>query len=145
MVYVQNFIPSLQHPGNILAEIWTGHQQDVFHLRPFGTTAYAHVPNDLSLSKLFPRSVKVSLLGYYRHNSYKLLERNTSTIFRSHDIIFEERETHYARQPTPMIFIDNTDSFPYQRYNPDSAPDNVNTSSTDTKPSVRPTTQEIAP
>jgi len=54
VVYVQNFISLSRHPGNILAEIWTGYQQDVSHLRPFRTIAYAHIPSDLSLSKLFP-------------------------------------------------------------------------------------------
>jgi len=38
---------------------------NISHLRPFGTMAYAYIPLDLSLSKLMPRSVKVSLLGYF--------------------------------------------------------------------------------
>jgi len=109
VVYVWNFIPSSQNPENIPEEIWTGHQQDVAHLRSFGATAYAHIPSDLNLSKLFLRSMKVSQLGYYGHDSYKLLERSTGTIFKSYDVIFEERETHYAKQPTSVIFTDDTD------------------------------------
>ena len=100
VVYVQNFISLSQNPENILGEIWTGCQQDVTHLRPFGATAYTHILSDLNLLRLFLRSVKVSLLGYYRHNGYKLLERSTGTIFKSHDVIFEKEETHYVKQPT---------------------------------------------
>ena len=109
VVYVQNFIPSSRNPENIPGEIWTGHQQDVAHLKPFGATAYVYIPSDLNLSKLFLRSVKVSLLGYYGHNGYKRLERSTGTIFKSRDVIFEEGETHYVKQPTSVIFTNNTD------------------------------------
>jgi len=148
VVYVWNFIPSSRNPGNIPGEIWTGRRQDVVHLRPFGATVYAHIPSDLNLSKLFPRSVKVSLLEYYGHNGYKLLERSTGTIFKSRDIIFEEGETHYAKQPTSVIFTDNTDPFPYQRHNSNSVPDNVDIPSTSTIPKetlMKTIPQEIAP
>ena len=59
----------------------------MFYLRLFGTTAYAHVPLDLNLLKLYLRFVKVLLLGYFGHNSYKLLEKNTSSVFKSHDVV----------------------------------------------------------
>jgi len=119
----------------------------VAHLRPFGATAYAHIPSDLNLSKLFPRSVKVSLLEYYGHDGYKLLERSTGTIFKSHDIIFKEGEIHYAKQPTSVIFTDDTDSFPYQCHNSNSVPDNIDIPSTSTihkETLVKTTPQEIA-
>ena len=54
VVYVQNLIPSSQRPGTVPAKLWSGRHQNVSHLRPFGTTAYAHIPSDLNLSKLFP-------------------------------------------------------------------------------------------
>ncbi|KAF9456395.1 hypothetical protein BDZ94DRAFT_1144613, partial [Collybia nuda] len=44
--YVRNFVPSSCHPGVIPAEAWTGKQQDVSHLRPFGCTAFAKVPKE---------------------------------------------------------------------------------------------------
>jgi len=50
-------------------------QIKISHLRPFRTTVYAHIPLDLSLSKLMPRLVKVSLLGYFGQEGYKLLEQ----------------------------------------------------------------------
>jgi len=46
-----------------------------------------------------PRSVKVSLLGYFEQKSYKLLDQKTGTVFRLRDIIFEEDTTHLAKQP----------------------------------------------
>jgi len=43
-----------------------------------------------------------------------LLEKNTSAVFRSHDVIFKEGTTNYAKQPTPTFFIDKNNSFPYR-------------------------------
>jgi len=65
MVYVWNLVPSSRQSHAIPAELWHGKQQDMSHLRPFGTTAYAHIPVDLNLSKLYLRSVKTVLLGYF--------------------------------------------------------------------------------
>jgi len=85
----------------------------VSHLCPFGTTAYVHIPSELNLSKLYPRSVKVSLLGYFGCNGYKLLEKSTGTVFRSRDVIFKERVTHFAKQPSSVIFSNDDDPFSY--------------------------------
>ena len=93
-VYTQNFVLSSRNPGLIPAELWHGKRQDISHLRPFGTTAYTHIPGDLNLSKLYPRSVKTSLLGYFGCEGYKLLERETGSVFRSCDVIFEEGDTN---------------------------------------------------
>jgi len=55
------------------------------------------IPLDLNLSKLNPRSVKTILLGYFRYNGYKLLDKTTGTIFKPRDIIFEENTTYLAK------------------------------------------------
>jgi len=110
-VYVRNFIPSSRRPRVVPAEAWHGKRQDVSHLRPFGTTAYAHVPAELNTSKLHPKSLKVYLIGYYGHEAYKLLDRSTGEIFKSRDVIFEEGSTHYATQPTPTRFNEGDDPF----------------------------------
>ena len=44
-----------------------------------------------------PRSVKVSLLGYFEQESYKLLNQKTRTVFRLRDVIFEEDTTHLVK------------------------------------------------
>jgi len=80
MVYVWNLVPSSQQPHTIPAELWHGKRQDVSYLRLFGTTAYAHIPVDLNLSKLYPQSVKTVLFGYFGQVGYKLLDRETSSI-----------------------------------------------------------------
>ena len=80
------------------------------HLRLFGTTAYTYIPVDLNLSKLYPRSVKTVLLGYFSRDGYKLLDRETSSTFRSHDVIFEEGITHFTTQPT---YTDTTNEDPF--------------------------------
>jgi len=74
--------------------------------------AYAYIPLDLGLSKLSPRSTRVTLIGYFGHGSYKLLNRMTEAIFRSRDVIFEEGMTHLAKQPTPTVFLEEDNSFP---------------------------------
>jgi len=59
----------------------------------------------------------VVLLGYFGYDSYKLLEKSTGAVFRSHDVIFEEGTTHYARQLTPTSFTDEDNPFPYEPRN----------------------------
>ena len=112
VTYVQNFILSVRRLGSILAELWNGWKQDISHLRPFGMTAYAHIPLDLGLSKLSPRSARVNLLGYFGHGGYKLLDRTTGAVFRSRDVIFKEGTTHLAKQPTPTVFSEEDNLFP---------------------------------
>jgi len=54
----------------------------------------------------------VSLLGYFGHNGYKLLDKSTGAVLRSWNIIFEEGITHIAKQPNPIIF--NKENNPFQ-------------------------------
>ncbi|KAJ3552615.1 hypothetical protein NP233_g12840 [Leucocoprinus birnbaumii] len=113
VVYVWNFIPSSRRPKTVPAELWTGRRQDVSHLQPFGSTAYAHVPLDLGLSKLSPRSTRLTMIGYYGREGYKLLDRSTGAIHKSRDVIFEEGQIHIAQQPTRALFSEDDDPFPY--------------------------------
>lgn len=110
-VYTRNFIPSSRAPHIIPMERWTGQRQDIAHLRPFGSTAYAHIPLDLAMSKWSPRSVKVVLIGYYGRDGYKLLNTENGSVVKSRDIIFEEGRTHLARAPTRTVFTNDTDPF----------------------------------
>ncbi|KAF7770864.1 hypothetical protein Agabi119p4_6838 [Agaricus bisporus var. burnettii] len=98
-VYLHNFIPPTRLPDQIPAEKWFGRRQDVSHLRPFGSTCYAHVPVEASPDKLSPRSVKLTLIGFFDHTGYKLLDRSTGKAFRSRDVIFEESKPHYSTDP----------------------------------------------
>jgi len=116
----------MRHPGSIPAELWYSHRQDISYLRPFGTIAYAHIPLDLGLSKLSPRSTRVILIGYFGHRSYKLLNRTTGAVFRSKDVIFKEGITHLAKQPTPIVFSEEDNLFPLK---PDQTSKNTTKSS----------------
>lgn len=110
-VYVRNFIPSSRRPDVIPAEMWLGVKQDISHLRPFGSTAFAHVPSDLNLSKLGPRSVRVVLIGYFSREGYKLLNRSTGSTYKSRDVIFEEGKTNLAQQAQHNMYTDENDPF----------------------------------
>jgi len=114
VVYTRNLLPNTQQPKTILAELWSGQCQDISHLCPFGCTSFAHIPLDLNISKLNPRSLKTALLGYFGHNSYKLLDGSTGMVFKLRDVIFEERITHLAKQPISTIITDDDDIFTYK-------------------------------
>jgi len=83
----------------------------VSHLRPFGCTSYAYVSLDLNQSKSNPRSVKTTLLGYFGHDRYKLLDKSTGTVFKSRNVIFKEEITHLAKQSTLTVLSNNNDPF----------------------------------
>ncbi len=56
----------------IPAQEWDkdGKRQNVSHLRPFGSTAYAKIPTEIGASKLDRVSIKYSLIGYYGRDGY---------------------------------------------------------------------------
>jgi len=132
-VYVQNLVLSSWWPHTIPAELWHGKWQDVSHLRPFGTTAYAHIPVDLNLSKLYPQSMKTALLGYFGRDEYKLLDRETGSTFCSHNVIFEEGITHFTTQPIHTDTI-NEDPFPITKTISQQAEPKQESTKTDPKP-----------
>ena len=82
-----------EHMGNLFL---LGALITVSYLQPFGCTSYVHVPLDLNQSKLNPRLVKTALLGYFGYDRYKLLDKSTSAVFKSRDVIFEEGITCYC-------------------------------------------------
>jgi len=98
-IYTRNFIPASRSPSIIPATAWSGQCQDISHLQPFGSTAYAYIPPKVSPSKLAPRSVKLTMIGYYDRSGYKLLDHTTGAVFKSRDIIFEESRSHYSTDP----------------------------------------------
>jgi len=97
--YTRNFIPASRSPSIIPATVWSGQHQDISHLRLFGSTAYAHIPPEVSPSKLAPCSVKLTMIGYYDRSGYKLLDCTTGAVFKSRDVIFEESRPHYSTDP----------------------------------------------
>jgi len=98
-VYIWNFIPTSRSPSTIPVTAWSGQRQDIYHLWPFGSTAYAHILPEVSLSKLAPHLVKLTMIGYYDKSGYRLLDRTTDAVFKSRDVIFEESWPHYSTDP----------------------------------------------
>jgi hypothetical protein len=94
--YIRNFVPPANDPAMVPAERWSQKRQDVSHLRAFGCTCYAHVPVEISPSKLSPRSVKLTMIGYFEHTGYKLLDKATGKTFKSRDVVFDEQPPHYS-------------------------------------------------
>lgn len=99
VMYLRDFIPSARHPGVTPFELWYGKKPDISHLRAFGCTAYARIPEDIVLGpggngKLADRSIKAVLIGYFGRGSYRLLDRTNGRIFRSRDVVFEEGRAH---------------------------------------------------
>jgi len=60
-----------------------------------------------------PRSVKVSLLGYFGQEGYKLLDQKTGVVFKSRNIIFKEGITHLAEQTMYTSFSEDNNPFQY--------------------------------
>ncbi|KAJ3552016.1 hypothetical protein NP233_g12967 [Leucocoprinus birnbaumii] len=111
-VYVRNLIPSKRHPDVVPAERWYGKKQDVTHLRPFGATAYAHISPKTSTSKLAARATRLVMIGYFSRGSYKLLERDTGSIFSGRNIHFEEGDMNFARGLERVKWGEDEDPFP---------------------------------
>jgi hypothetical protein len=67
----------------------------VSHIRVFGCDAYMHV-KDTDRSKLEPKSIKCSLLGYSEYNQgYRLLDIAGKKIYYSRDVVFNEKAFHF--------------------------------------------------
>ena len=54
VLYLKDFIPTVQHPDTSPFEDWQGFKPDVSHLRPFGCIAYAKIPTETDGGKLAP-------------------------------------------------------------------------------------------
>jgi len=80
------------------------------------------------------RSVKTALLGYFGHNGYKLLDKTTDIVFKSRDVISEERTTHIMRQPTLAVLYDDNDPFIYNSLPNNNAASSDNNASTNQIP-----------
>lgn len=105
-IYTGNLIPSTRQPERVPAEKWTNKRQDVSHLRPFGCTAYAKIPEEIGTSKLSPRSIKYVLIGYFGRGTYKLWDRASGTTIKSRDVIFEEGKGHRTISDTSTPTFD---------------------------------------
>jgi hypothetical protein len=91
--------------------LWYGKKPDIAHLRPFGCTAYARIPEEVIGGKLNDRSIKCVLLGYFGRDGYRLLDRSSGRIFRSRDVIFEEGVAHRTLEPDSLSMGERVDDY----------------------------------
>src|SRR5690606_36938910 len=71
-------------------ELWYGRAPKISHLRIFGTTAYAHIP-DQRRSKLDAKSQKGFLVGYCDDDGFRVYVPDRRVIVRSATVTFDER------------------------------------------------------
>lgn len=87
--HVSNYLLSLQHPGKIPEESWSGQCMDMFHLRVWGCICYAHIPEE-HRGKLDLRGIKCQLIGYESGGIYCCKVWNSDDVIQSRDVVFEE-------------------------------------------------------
>ena len=76
-------------------ERWSGSLPDVSHLRVFGCTAYAKIPDE-KRKKLDAKSAKCVFVGYPEgKKGYKLYDPSRRKMITSRDVIFAENTFEY--------------------------------------------------
>ena len=91
-VYLRNRSPTTAVDDSTPYEALTGVKPNVKHLRVFGCTTYAHVPND-EQSKLNSKARKSILMGYRTDTKgYRLYDPKRGKVFYSRDVQFNELE-----------------------------------------------------
>ncbi|KAG8989072.1 hypothetical protein FRB90_002415 [Tulasnella sp. 427] len=110
MMYTRNRSPSRSIPGFVPYTLWNKETKpSVAHLRPFGCTAYVHVPKKVRKGKRAPKSIKTVFLGYdANRKAYAVLlyaatltiERPTLVDNDSSSDDDDEDTTHWLPIPT---------------------------------------------
>ncbi|PPQ94056.1 hypothetical protein CVT25_007497 [Psilocybe cyanescens] len=80
-----------------------GIRQDISHLRPISSNVYAKIPKEVNPSKLDMVSIKYTLIRYYGHNTYKLLDKETGEIVKARNVVFEEGTGHCMQISRPAL------------------------------------------
>ena len=92
IVYLRNMSPTSSFKGVTPFEKLFAVKPNVGHLRVFGCTAYAHVP-DQKRRKLDPKAVKGIFVGYPTGSKgYKIYIPETRQMIRSRDVKFVENQ-----------------------------------------------------
>ena len=92
IVYLRNMSPTSSFKGVTPFEKLFGVKPNVGHLRVFGCTAYAHVP-DQKRQKLDPKATKGIFVGYPTGSKgYKIYIPETRQMIRSRDVKFVENQ-----------------------------------------------------
>jgi Reverse transcriptase (RNA-dependent DNA polymerase)/gag-polypeptide of LTR copia-type/Integrase core domain/Zinc knuckle len=96
ITYLRNRSPTRCKPVTPY-ELWSGHRPNLAHLRIFGCTAYAHIPDALC-RKLDAKSTTCIFVGYDNQSkAYRLYDPKKNSIIRSRDVHFNENQMFYCR------------------------------------------------
>ncbi|KAG5875731.1 hypothetical protein JTB14_030768 [Gonioctena quinquepunctata] len=98
--YQENLVPT-KATNNIPFEIWNGMKGTVSHLKVFGNTVSAHIPEEKQ-HKLCEKAKKYRLVGYENGSkAYRLLDESTGRISISRDVkILEDYYSGYHQAKT---------------------------------------------
>lgn len=103
--------------NHTLFERWYDRKPDVSHLRVFGCTAYAHVPNS-ERRKLDKKAKKLRFVGYSKNpKGYRLIDDKTMKVKVKRDVVFNDLttdsvETDYENKYSDQINLDSKDVSP---------------------------------
>ena len=108
-LYVQNQSPITAVKAMTPYEIWKGYKPNVNHLCIFGCSAYAHIPKN-ERPKMDPKAKKSIFFGNgIGVKGYRLFDTNTSKVFHSRDVIFNETVS-ISEQGTEEVECENISS-----------------------------------
>jgi Reverse transcriptase (RNA-dependent DNA polymerase) len=87
--YLINRCPTSANEGTKTPfELWHGAKPNLGHIRTFGCTVYAHIPEE-KRKKFDRKTIKCKLLGY-QNKEYRLVECGTYKVILSRDVVFDE-------------------------------------------------------
>jgi hypothetical protein len=79
-------------------ELWIGQKPNLKHLRVFGSTAFVHIPKQMT-TKLEPRSKKMLFVGYDGESSnYRVFDPVSKKVSVSRDVVDERTEDADERE-----------------------------------------------
>ena len=89
-IYVQNRCSHAKLDDQTPQEAWSRQKPTIFHLKVFGSVAYAHVPDQWK-TKLEDKSKRYSFIGYdEKTKGYKLLDPTSKMVIVSRDVRVNE-------------------------------------------------------
>tara|TARA_R110002050_G_C8952307_1_gene513488 strand:- start:65 stop:4858 length:4794 start_codon:yes stop_codon:yes gene_type:complete len=105
-LHVRNRVPTSSLDGMTPYEAFYGVKPDLKYLKPFGCTAYVHIPKALR-KKLDSTAVKGIFLGYDEQRAaYKVLSVGDSKVLRSRHVTFNESEFLFRTLVIPKEMIE---------------------------------------
>ena len=104
IVHVRNLCPTSSFKGMTPYQRFFSVKPDVGHLRVFGCTAFAHIPDE-KRRKLDPKSVKGIFVGYPTGSKgYKIFIPESRKMIRSRDVKFLENTITSSSKVTPAVY-----------------------------------------